>query len=946
MTRIHPALLLLVFLSGCRAAPPVTEAPVETAPVAAQESAASVQEEPEPAPARDPACPKDKDAQDLLPGITEKMLDAGAWSGSRKVVMSKSAIESQNARFYSRMSDLDVPVDRDELIKNMEARLDSYRRKFEDGEIVLEDGSLPNMDDFDAVLSEFKSSYNESELAQYVLIDDAIILCGPHNRPYIKATDGEVRFSRNNCSLGRAQSRIEVVFTHSGSGMRFVRTRDMWGWIGPDVRLSPKIADNAWKGDRDGRWFAQKALDIDGIHIPKGAFLAGTPSEVQIASADGFKTYPAKKIDGIIDTHRALTREEWVRTLFLFLGDPYGWGGHGGWRDCSRLILDTARSFHLWLPRNSKEQAVQTSYYIKVQGMGREDKLKKIDDAAKTGIVLLHFPGHIMAYLGKSESGDPIVFHSFSEYLEACPENTVNSDGSEPETLMHVDRVTLSDLTLGENTQRTSFLDRITHISVLSDITRRDNDSSNLAWKSTHDWTPQEELLYSVFVERLFDYPDEPDKTWTNLGDVLRDSKHNILFNSLGQNEEEQLKLGPDCADLPYMLRTYFAWKRGLPMAVRKCSRGTNKGAPKCGEAYFEHEAHYDGTSARRFNSFANNVGNFRVHSGNARTALSDDNTDFYPVPLTRDALRPGTTYADPYGHLLVIAHYTPDTPEAPGSLMAVDAQPDGTITRKRFWRGNFLFTPEIKNVGAGFKAFRPIRNGAQLLNSELTEESGFVPYSTEQSEISQDVFYDRVEAAIHPKPLGIEESIDELVNALRESAEKRVLSVQNGDDYIRQHGSSDMIMPNGYSVFETVGPWEDFATPSRDMRLLIAIDAVLGFPAQIERNAVRYHLNDKTQTDAEVERARQRIADLLEREHVSYQNSAGEPVTISLLELTRRSEALEMAYHPADCNEIRWGAPENTDEYKTCSRKASASERQKMDQMRVWFERRVRPAR
>ena len=39
-----------------------------------------------------------------------------------------------------------------------------------------------------------------------------------------------------------------------------------------------------------------------------------------------------------------------------------------------------------------------------------------------------------------------------------------------------------------------------------------------------------------------------------------------------------------------------------------------------------------------------------------ARTPLSDDNTDYYPVPLTQETLRPGTVYADPYGHVLMIA--------------------------------------------------------------------------------------------------------------------------------------------------------------------------------------------------------------------------------------------------------------------------------------------------
>ena len=83
------------------------------------------------------------------------------------------------------------------------------------------------------------------------------------------------------------------------------------------------------------------------------------------------------------------------------------------------------------------------------------------------------------------------------------------------------------------------------------------------------------------------------------------------------------------------------------------------------------------------------------VHSGNGRTAAGDDNTDYYPVPLKAETLRPGTMYADPYGHVLVLAKRVAQTGDAAGVFLAVDGQPDGTVARKRFWRGNFLFAQD-----------------------------------------------------------------------------------------------------------------------------------------------------------------------------------------------------------------------------------------------------------
>ena len=83
------------------------------------------------------------------------------------------------------------------------------------------------------------------------------------------------------------------------------------------------------------------------------------------------------------------------------------------------------------------------------------------------------------------------------------------------------------------------------------------------------------------------------------------------------------------------------------------------------------------------------------VQSGNGRTSASDNNTDYYPVTLKEETLRPGTIYADPYGHVLVLAKRIPQSDSAAGILLAVDAQPDGTVARKRFWRGNFLFAQD-----------------------------------------------------------------------------------------------------------------------------------------------------------------------------------------------------------------------------------------------------------
>ena len=49
-----------------------------------------------------------------------------------------------------------------------------------------------------------------------------------------------------------------------------------------------------------------------------------------------------------------------------------------------------------------------------------------------------------------------------------------------------------------------------------------------------------------------------PGPTCTTL---LRDPARNLLLDHLGLGEDAAIELVPDCADLPYALRAYFAWK-------------------------------------------------------------------------------------------------------------------------------------------------------------------------------------------------------------------------------------------------------------------------------------------------------------------------------------------------------------------------------------------------
>ena len=491
-------------------------------------------------------------------------------------------------------------------------------------------------------------------------------------------------------------------------------------------------------------------------------------------------------------------------------------------------------------------------------------------------------------------------------------------------------------------------------------------------WPIRSSWNRATENLFSAWIEKLFADPLDATPEWPALHKVLRDRSRNFLFDYLGLNEDEAgVVLRPDCADLPYFLRAYFAMKMGLPFGYTICSRGGTK-APKCFQWFSieTHEAAQAAASeqdaaagprelaspatkrsgivaafARYLPTLANGV-----HSGSARTLAADNNTDYYPVPLSQDTLRPGTIYADPYGHVLMIVQRVPESGGAAGVILAVDGQPDGTVARKRYWRGNFLFAQDPTLGGPGFKRFRPIvrdKNGAlrRLTNNEIVKDPQYGDFSLEQSRLGVEDFYDRMDDVISPEPLDPLRAMEDAITSLEEQVKVRVTSIENGRKF-QNSGHGDAQMPDGSAIFETTGAWEDFSTPSRDLRLLIALDVVRNFPDRVARRPERYAMpQGKSVADVQSE-LQHALASELPKYTFTYTRSDGSSWTLSLQDVADRMADLEMAYNPNDCVELRWGAPAGSQEASTCKRHAPSVQRAKMTKYRAWFHERRRPPR
>jgi hypothetical protein len=195
------------------------------------------------------------------------------------------------------------------------------------------------------------------------------------------------------------------------------------------------------------------------------------------------------------------------------------------------------------------------------------------------------------------------------------------------------------------------------------------------------------------------------------------------------------------------------------------------------------------------------------------------------------------------------------------------------------------------------------------------------------------------------PEPLDPERAMKETITALEEQVKTRVTSVENGRKY-QTGGGAEVALPAGPAIFETNGAWEDFATPSRDLRLLIAIDVVNGFPERVARRADRYAMPKDKSVDGVKAELRSTLGSEIVARKFSYTRSDGSQWTLALKDVIDRSKDLEMAYNVNDCVEARWGAPENSDEASTCKRHAPSTQRVKMEDYRAWFHERRRPLR
>lgn len=239
-------------------------------------------------------------------------------------------------------------------------------------------------------------------------------------------------------------------------------------------------------------------------------------------------------------------------------------------------------------------------------------------------------------------------------------------------------------------------------------------------WPARRAWNAALEEEYSAFIARIG--AAVAAGRCRTLAACMRDASINPLF----EPGAETLKFHADCADVPYILRAYFAYRHDLPFVYARSMQGRGR------DARYYRDAHPEGllrwtdaaTPRRLFQGLSSTV-----HSGYFRTAPAVENADFYQAAVDRRAVRAGTMFYDPNGHIVVIYSILPS-----GDLLFFDGHPDGFLTHG---------TLSEKNVrggasqGGGLKNFRPIHQIggaiAQQRNAELTDYGGSTQFEKER---------------------------------------------------------------------------------------------------------------------------------------------------------------------------------------------------------------------
>lgn len=362
-------------------------------------------------------------------------------------------------------------------------------------------------------------------------------------------------------------------------------------------------------------------------------------------------------------------------------------------------------------------------------------------------------------------------------------------------------------------------------------------DAAATVWRITATtWTERDERRFEEFVARI------GESGCRNVNTCLTSAAANPLFAA---SNPAGMTFFADCADLPYLLRGYFAWKNGLPFsyatAVAPLGASTDIRYTARGNQVTQRSDVPAGADARKVLPLMTGIvssAHFRTPPGHRWKMLPDH----YPVRITRESIRPGTIIYDPNGHVAVVYKVTAD-----GRIHYIDSHPDNSLTRGVYGKA---FVRSSPGMGAGFKRWRPLRVEAAERRADGTFQGGrtvlaadahIADWSDEQFFGTENrnsanwsagrfsvngetlAWYDFVRRRLARADFKYDplEETRSLVRAICDDLGYRVDAV----DIAVKAGMHQRPQPERLplNIYGTDGDWETYSTPSRDARLKTA---------------------------------------------------------------------------------------------------------------------------
>jgi hypothetical protein len=454
----------------------------------------------------------------------------------------------------------------------------------------------------------------------------------------------------------------------------------------------------------------------------------------------------------------------------------------------------------------------------------------------------------------------------------------------------------------------------IAHVPCLHAKTQSDWERG--IWRIERHWLDADERQFGEFIGKLGESSERTtDLLLHGAGNVFR-----------GRNPSKKIRFYADCADLPYILRAYYAYMNNLPFSwidslrseggrgdirySRNGNRPRGRRVVKDGERL---------STILREISGAVSSGTFRMNPRQKGTLYKGTLfPDHYSPKVDRRSIRPGTVVYDPNGHVAIIYRI-----DANGRIFLMDAHPDNSITRIVYGEKFSRSRPE---TGAGFKSWRPVKfsddfqsvtgvQNAQLSDYDLVQFFGTDPdpnswkrgkFVRNGGELG---YYDYVRTALAKGNLRYDpvDEFSSMLQALMEDARDRQRAVEEAL-YRKIHRRAHPARLPG-NIYGTHGDWESYSTPARDARLKTAFRELR---TTLER-FVEMAKGDSPRLayDGEAADLGRDLLRVYEEEAgkvvVKYRRTSGGWVELNLEEIEER--LFRLSFDPYHGPELRWGA-------------------------------------